>query len=154
MLIRSNVFRHDDKFIHKQCVIRDISSDIIQKHQTESFNLKLREGKARLRLAIDSAELGTWYWNKRHKIIYWSPECRSTLGLSQHGRLSFPEFLKRIHKDDRTIIDARIYELIHASTDGHFDMTFRVFRIYDNQCRWIRAQGTVFVGSDNILNRF
>ncbi|MFD2742411.1 MULTISPECIES: PAS domain-containing sensor histidine kinase [Sphingobacterium] len=154
VLISSNVFRQDDKFIHTQCFTRDISSDIIQKHQTESFNFKLRESEARLRLAIDSTELGTWDWNKRHKIIYWSPECRSILGLSQRGRLSFPEFLKRIHEDDRALIDARIYELINASTDGHFDMTFRIFRINDNQCRWIRAQGTVFVGSDNILNRF
>lgn len=154
VLINSSVYRENGQFIHTRCFTRDITDKVLQRNHNQSYNLKLQESEARLRLAINSTDLGTWDWNRKQKIIYWSRECRNILGLSPRDRLSFKEFLDCIHPEDRPDIDQRIQDLVNSSEDGHFDMTFRIYRINNHECRWLRAQGTVFIDADNTLNRF
>ncbi len=135
VLINSSVYLENGQFIHTRCFTRDITDQVLERNQNQSYNIKLQESEARLRLAINSTDLGTWDWNRRQKMVYWSLECRKILGLSPRERLSFADFLDSIHPDDRPDIDKRIQDLVNSSEDGHFDMTFRIFRIDNQECR-------------------
>ncbi|NKC31228.1 PAS domain-containing sensor histidine kinase [Falsiroseomonas selenitidurans] len=111
--------------------------DITARKQAEAA---LRNSQARLRLALEAAEFGTWEYDIR-------ADQASRRGLLAED---FPEltegfnlqtWLAPIHPEDRQMLETRLREVIEGRT-ARYDVEFRLVRP-DGGWRWIASRGTV-----------
>jgi PAS domain-containing protein len=75
----------------------------------------LRLGEERLRLALDSADIGTWDFNPVSGELQWGDRCKALFGLPPDAEVSYDVFLAALHPDDRTRTDAAVQ---HALDPG------------------------------------
>lgn len=106
----------------------------------------LQEKELRLRVALSAAHMGTWLWD--------IPNNRQTLDESLCGLfglpsgqtvVSFDEFLKLIHADDRAAVADAFQR--SADDDIPLNIAFRAVRP-DGSIVWLKDQGEVFHGTD------
>jgi PAS domain S-box-containing protein len=113
-------------------------------HKLQEANQELITSSSRLRMAIESTELGTWDWNPATGTLYWSKECRSIYGIPQDLPASFELYGELIHPDDRSWVQEQIADSVRPDKKGKYDLSYRIIR-YDNKgVRWIKVKGTVF----------
>ncbi len=154
VLISSNVLRKDGKFIHSRCFTRDITPIVEEGHGKARLLNELEESEARLRMAIELTNLGTWDWNPGSGDIFCSDECKKIFQIPLDGSLTFESFSGRIHTDDR---DSVLQELANATkpdSTGACELTYRINRFDDNSVRWIRVQGKVYFNEAREAIRF
>ncbi|MBE8719369.1 PAS domain-containing sensor histidine kinase [Sphingobacterium pedocola] len=154
VLINSNVWRKDGEFVHTRCFTRDISEKVMEEEKHRRLFEQLQESESRLRLAINSTKLGTWDWNSGRGKMYWSAECKEILGLHPDAHISFQEFLAQIDEADRSQVNDKAETIINNSSTEPVDISFRIRRIYDEDLRWVRIQGSIFFDQNGRLNRF
>ena len=96
-----------------------------------------KRNEARLELALDVGEVGTWDWDLATDVATCSPSYFRLYGLDpSEGMPSFETWLSRIHPDDRARV-ARGIEL--AKRPGRYADEFRV--VWPNgQVRWLAAR--------------
>jgi len=153
VLINSNVQRSGDNFVHTRCFMRDVTQMEAERVRREEMLVKLQESESRLRLAIESTDLGNWDWDKRRGNIYWSSECKRILGLPENKSISFLEFLQRMQVEDRRLIDDIVQDIVADSRSARIDVVCRIIRFKDNAPRTIRIQGTTMRNSNGTLVR-
>lgn len=94
-----------------------------------------------LRLALDAAGLGAWTTDLGLQTLTWDARTRDLLG---HGG-SDPDyddsFLKHVHPDDRTWVDAAIKQAL--SNHSMLDIEYRIVRPDDGRITWIHAHGAM-----------
>ena len=104
---------------------------------------QLRESEVRFRLAVESAELGTFDFDPVTGALDWSDRCKAVFGLSMDARVDYQVFLDRLHPDDRR----RVHETVQAALDpegeGRYDTDYRSLWP-DGTERWITAAGRAF----------
>jgi len=105
----------------------------------------LRESEDRLRLATESAELGTWDFNPITGEMNWSGHCRAIFGLLADARPDYQTFLDRLHPEDRARTDEVVQQALDPSGDGRYATEYRV-RWPDGTERWISAAGRASFG--------
>ena len=110
----------------------------------QEANQELSTYSSRLRMAIESTELGTWDWNPVTGDLYWSEECRNIYGIPKTLDASFELFAGLIHPDDRLWVQEHIANSILSDKKARYDITYRVCRYDNNQVRWIKVKGDVF----------
>ncbi len=120
----------------------------------EQSNAELAERESRLRMAIDSTNLGTWDYNPLSGDLYWSEECKAIFGLPAGQAITFESFASRIHPDDKVRAGREFEESIASETKGHYDITYRIIRFDNEETRWVRAQGTALFDTNGLATRF
>ena len=98
----------------------------------------LRTSEQRLLLAVQSAGIGTWYWNSPFDRLNWSERCYALFGLPPEMQITPAELYERIHLEDRSRTQAAIEEAI--SSGGFYDIEYRVIWP-DGSVHWIAATG-------------
>ena len=100
----------------------------------------LRESESRLRLAIESANLGSWELNVDDGSLQVSETCRSSLDLPADRPLSLDHWLARIHQEDRGRVEGEIAEALQlrAPYASEFRVVWR-----DRSVHWISASARV-----------
>jgi len=103
------------------------------------------EAEARLRLAVEGAELGTWYWNIVTNGLEWSDRCKAHLALPAGQEPSFDHFYAVIHQEDRS----RVEELQRLAIEqgNQFAAEYRVNHP-DGSEHWLNAHGRVYRAGD------
>jgi|GEM_PF-697336 len=109
----------------------------------------LSDNEERLKIAIQSAELGTWEIHYRDKTIMYSDRYLRLMGYEANEHPTHEELLKRIHPDDLALRNERVALALNTGTLG---MELRIFTPR-NQLRWIRIKGTVFYDKDGQPDR-
>lgn len=105
-------------------------------NEKELFNLS-SENEDRLRIALDSAELGTWDLHLNPVSIFYSPRLSQIFGYSEFKELSSQEFSDHIHPEDlQMVIDA--HQL--AMKSGLLSYEARIVW-KDGSIHWIRCSG-------------
>lgn len=105
----------------------------------------LRDGKARLRLALDSARLGTWEWHGGTDRMVWDEREEELFGfLPGQFDQRFTTFLSCVHPADRQEVGQKLAEAMHA--DQPFSGEFRVV-LPDGDIRWLAGHGQVLNAS-------
>jgi PAS domain S-box-containing protein len=112
----------------------------------------LRENEDRLRLAIDSTELGTWDFNPATGTVNWSDRCNTAFGLPPGSYVDYPTFLNRLHPDDRPRIHEDVQQALDPAGSGHYDAEYRALWA-DGTERWIVAKGRAYFGAAEGLRR-
>ncbi|HLQ22131.1 MAG TPA: MASE1 domain-containing protein [Gemmatimonadales bacterium] len=101
----------------------------------------IRQSEERLRLALDSARMGIWFWSVDTNVLVWDDRLRQLYGLRADERISgYDEFLRRVHPDDRDLVSEAVRRALQEG--GSLDYEFRI-QLPDGSVRWITDQGQV-----------
>ncbi len=114
----------------------------------------LRENAERLRIATESAELGTWDYNPISGELLWDHRAKALFGLSPDETVTYDLFLEGLHPDDRLYADETVQRTLSGKNKGMYDIEYRAIGIEDQKLRWIRAKGKAFFDTHNKAIRF
>jgi PAS domain S-box-containing protein len=103
----------------------------------------LRESETRLRLAIESAELGTWDFDPLTGALNWSDRCKAVFGLPADAHVDYQVFLDRLHPDDRQDTHEIVQAALDPTGEGRFAAEYRALWPEGTE-RWIIAAGRTF----------
>jgi PAS domain S-box-containing protein len=110
----------------------------------EDTNQELAASSSRLRMAIESTNLGTWDYDPQTGALYWSKECRDIYGIQPDSPITFASFSEHIYPDDRDWVQKEIQKAIDPEKGGLYDLSFRINRFDNGETRWIKVRGTVY----------
>lgn len=115
---------------------------------------KLTESEERLRIAIESAELGTWDFKPETGVLRWDNRTKELFGLSPNAHVDYSIFLSGLHPDDRQHVDDTVQNSFQPESGGAYDIEYRTIGIEDKKLRWIAAKGRAFFNDEGKVFRF
>jgi len=98
----------------------------------------LFQSKENVRLAVESADLGSWSWNFNRNEMWASERTYSLMGQPQSDPLTYERFLESVHPEDRAIVKGSIGTAALIPMEIHFD--FRVVHA-DGSVKWMNCRG-------------
>ena len=114
----------------------------------------LSESENRLRLALKSAELGTWDFNPLTGVLQWDDQCKAMFGLPPASAINYDRFLAGLHPEDRERTDQVVQSALNPESNGEYEIEYRTIGIEDGVERWIAAKGKAFFNPAGIAVRF
>jgi len=131
----SRVTDDEGKVIADMAVHRDIT----ERKRAEEV---LREREERLRVALTSAEMGTWHLIPATNQDTRDASINRILGLEAvESTQPLEDFLQRVHPDDRASVEAKIQRALRER--NVYLTEFRIIRPDGTIC-WLRCQGKGF----------
>ncbi|WP_392531069.1 PAS domain-containing protein [Nostoc sp. C117] len=116
-----------------------ISRDITERKKTE---LLLQESEARLKLAYKATRSGVWDWDITHNIAHVSEEYCNLFGFDPSTqKVSYEEWLSRLHPDDRTYANEIVSCTIQQKQE-YYETDYRI--LHPDGIRWLAARAKVF----------
>ncbi|MBK7885727.1 MAG: PAS domain-containing protein [Chitinophagaceae bacterium] len=115
---------------------------------------KIEENEQRLKLAIQTTNLGTWEYSYDNDELIWSEECRNIYGLPKETKINLQVFRDYIYPEDREYVQQEIQKSKNPDSAGIYDIIYRIVQYGNNSIRWIRAQGKVFFTQEKIPGKF
>jgi len=95
--------------------------------------------------AAESAEIGLWFWDLAEEKIYSTPKCNEFFEISPFDLITYEDFLKVVHPDDRQKLVDTFLESQKNGTE--YDIEYRV--IYsDGTIHWLSTKGKTYLDSD------
>ncbi|QMW00949.1 PAS domain-containing protein [Spirosoma foliorum] len=107
-----------------------------------------------LRLAVESARIGTWEFYPLTGELIWSDRCKELFGLPATAEIDYTVFLQGLHPDDRALTDQAVKDVLQPDSNGIFTCEYRTLGIEDGQLRWIRSKGQTFKNNQGAVERF
>jgi PAS domain S-box-containing protein len=117
-------------------------------------NAALFESEERLRLAIETTELGTFDWDTQVDRLVWSPMAKRHFGLGPDAEVTFDIFLRGLHPEDRERMERTVADALRPDGNGEYATEYRTIGIDDGQERWLSARGRVFFDASRRPVRF
>jgi PAS domain S-box-containing protein len=108
----------------------------------------LRASEARLRSAIDLAQLSPYEWYPQTNARTWDVGVKEIWGLPPDTTVDTEIFLAGIHPDDREAVQAALNRSCDPVGGGLYIAEYRVIRQQDKQERWVSARGRTFFEGD------
>ena len=97
----------------------------------------LRASEDKLRMAVEAAEMGTWYWDIQRDEISWSEQFRKVFGLTSDANLTYQAIIQVLHPDDRQQNDQRVKNTLELGVP--YENEYRVVWP-DSSVHWIAAR--------------
>jgi PAS domain S-box-containing protein len=115
--------------------LMDISEQVLIRQQ-------LQASEERLRLAIESADLGTWFFDTDTREITTSPRVKEMFGFNADEEMPFSSAVNQVVKGYRE----KVVEAINAAIEKgeSYDIQYPVTGIRDGKLRWVRATGKLY----------
>lgn len=115
--------------------------------------LAAESAEQQLRLAVQSADLGTWYINAQTREFIPSFKLKELFGYRHDDSLSYEAALMQITEDYRAKVAAAVEATI---TQGEaYDIEYPIVGYRDKKLRWVRATGRLYKsGNDNETAHF
>ncbi len=102
----------------------------------------LKESEARLRLALEAAQMGTWDWNIVTNEVVYCEQLGPVFGLPRGTHHATSEaFLNSVHPEDREYVQEAVTRAIEEGTD--YAVEFRVVWP-DGTLHWVGNKGQVY----------
>ncbi|WP_262711493.1 PAS domain-containing sensor histidine kinase [Mucilaginibacter corticis] len=101
----------------------------------------IEESRTALRLAIDAAELGTWYVHSISRQLISNARLKELFGYYPEEDFTLEQALAQITDEYRESVNAAIEAAIHHG--GDYDITYPVTGFHDQRQRWVRAIGNL-----------
>jgi PAS domain S-box-containing protein len=106
----------------------------------------LRESEERLRLALASADMGTWRWDIHTDLDTRDANFNRILGLpAEESSQPLEEIMQRIVPEDRSSVMTALQRALREQSD--YEAEFRIVRP-DGTIRWLRDRGKVICSVD------
>ena len=113
-------------------------------HERITFEEKLKESEARLRIAALSSELGTWDFNPVTREMSWDNSCKDLFGVAQDTPVTLDLFWSKMHPDDQPAALESMLCALNPDIAENYKSEYRIIGLPDNKLRWIRANGRAF----------
>ena len=108
---------------------------------------ELQQSEERLRLTLETTQIGIWDWDALHEQWYASPTCFTMLGYEPAaGKMNRCDWLKLAHPEDRARVNDKLRKMLTRNFNEH-EYEAR-FRHADGSYRWQYVKG-VSVKRDN-----
>ena len=135
VLVNSSGLFENGQFIRSRCFMLDVT-------ELKRAEEKLHESEQRLRLALDTSQMGTWEWKIGTNEVSWSTGLERIHGL-EPGTFSgtFKAFEQDIAPDDWDTVHHSIANSLESGEDHHIE--YRIVRP-DGGLRWVEGRGKVF----------
>ncbi len=98
----------------------------------------LNESDDQLRLAVEAADLGTWFSGPEPGSVTWSERCKAIWGLNPDAPVNDSEFFSRIHPADLELVEAAVNTTLETGVT--FSVEFRVIWP-DGSAHWVHSWG-------------
>ena len=115
----------------------DVTAQVRARHDVERL-------QHRLKLAVDSARLGTWDFDLVENRLEWDRRAKEIFGLEPEAAVDYDLFVSRVHAEDRERATAAVDRALAGDDDGYFELEYRVLIDENEKCRWVRATGQAF----------
>ena len=100
----------------------------------------LRESEERMTMAAAAASVGVWVWNIARNQVWGSQQWLSLFAFAADATVTFEETVKRIHPDDRQVVERGVREAMEAGRE--YAVEFRLV-LPDGSQRWVASRGRV-----------
>lgn len=114
----------------------------------------LRQSEDRFRIAIESAQLGTWDLNPKTGVMKWDNRCKAVFGMSPTANIDYDIFLAGLHPDDRDRTHQVVLQSFDPESGGEYDIEYRTVGLEDGIERWVAAKGKAFFNPVGEVIRF
>jgi PAS domain S-box-containing protein len=128
----------DETSLRHLDVVAGVSANITERVRTEE---RLRESEHLLRAAVDLVELSVYRWNPVNGRVQWDSRIRHLWGLRPDDEPTEEIFLRGIHPDDRSAVEAAIAQAVDPAGDGRYHIEYRVIGLSDGVERWVSTCG-------------
>ncbi|MEP9360062.1 PAS domain-containing protein [Sphingomonas sp. KR3-1] len=113
---------------------------------------ELREGEARLHLAVDNAEVGFWDVDIVNDRLIWPARTKAMFGISPDVPVTLDDFYSGLHPDDREATTIAYLAAADPEVRALYDVEYRTIGKEDGLVRWVAAKGRgVFDASGQCL---
>ncbi|HEY0732023.1 MAG TPA: PAS domain-containing protein, partial [Chitinophagaceae bacterium] len=158
-VLKGNIISYDDKIIREEgnidyfsSTLKPIYNDVgdieciitITRDFTERKNdiQQLKDSEQRLRLAMEGSNHGMWDWNIITGETYYSDSYKRMYGyFDEEMTNNISEWEKRIHPDDRELIDKALHEHFNGP-EAYHEVTYRLKDKWGNY-RWVMARAII-----------
>ena len=106
----------------------------------------------RLRLALESADMGTWDFDPASGALSWDERCRAIFGLGRDAPVDYAVFRDALHPADREAVDAAIARALDPAGRGEYILEYRIPRP-GGSVRWALARGRAFFEGEGPTRR-
>jgi PAS domain S-box-containing protein len=113
----------------------------------------LQQSEERLRLAVESTELGTWDFNPITGVVQWSDRTKLLFGLPVEAEVDYSIFLSCLHPEDQEQTDQSVQQALDPNGTGEYKIEYRTLW-GDGTVHWIAAQGRAFFNQHQQAYRF
>jgi len=128
-----------------------IARDISQQKEVEKL---IRENDERFRMAVETANLGTWEYNVGGSTLICSSETRKICGLRDDMSPRLRDIFSHIYDEDKGDFFKEIRASLNPASQGRFDLQVRLCRFDNAGIRWVRIQGKLFFDRNRRPERF
>lgn len=113
---------------------------------------KIERAEEMLRIAIESANLGTWHYNPQNNRLTVSPRLKELFGYKKNDEMTYDSVLEQVTDEYREVVQEAINSsVVHGE---HFNVEFSIKGHYDQQIHWMRATGRIYRDQENMPVRF
>ena len=114
--------------------------------------LKIERAEEMLRIAIESANLGTWHYDPASKRLTVSPRLKELFGYRADEEMNYNSVMAQVTEDYRYILLKAIQSSV--SHGEHFNLEFSIKGNSDKKLRWMRATGRIYRDNEGVPIRF
>ena len=125
--------------------ILEINRDVTEARRAEA---EARQASELRRLALESADMGTWTLDAPGGRLSWDDRCAAIYGYPAGGAVDHAAIVDRIHPDDRAAHDEAIQRALSGAPGGSYDREYRVVWP-DSSLHWVLAHGRLSVTPGN-----
>ena len=143
---------HFLKILSYTILLYGLSREIYQLYDDEARTRgRLDQHEALLAEAQEIANFGNWEWNVETNEIYWSDTLFRIFGVQKEDfKVSFDNYIERIHKDDRNHVSDLIQQCFDDGED--YEMLHRVVHP-DDEIRWLQCRGKAIRNAEGQIVR-
>jgi PAS domain S-box-containing protein len=102
---------------------------------------RLLDAEERMKLAVDSAGIGTWEYSPASKELHWDERCCKVMETSYRQQVSYEDFLQHVHPEDRPQVEGLLNTTLAGN--GAYNAAFRVVS-EGGSVRHVMARGKLF----------
>jgi PAS domain S-box-containing protein len=125
-----------------------VTLDITERKRNEERLQQLfetvQEREQQLESAVKVGGLSPYEWNPQTGELTWDANLKAMWGLSPEASVNYETFIKGVHPEDRTYVEAQVAKAVDPNGDGSYEAEFRVMGLEDKQERWVTAKGQTF----------
>lgn len=104
--------------------------------------------------ALQAAGLGVWELDPATNLVAFDAHCRQLFGFTTDAQVPCPQWLERIHPDDRPLLEQATQSAGHAQPGGDFDITCRTITADNSVLCWVRISGKSYFSAAGDVYRF
>ncbi len=116
-------------------------------HERKIAATAIAQANARMLMAVESAEAGTWDYYPATHTLECTDHCRKIFHLSADEQPTLERFFLLIHPKDRPGVEALVEQALSPSGPDEYDADYRIVWP-DGTVRWILAKGKCFFSGE------